>query len=87
VIGHHPHVVQDTEVYRGRKIYYSLGNFVFDPSPQFLKDKGIRWSAMVVAELGRNHFVRSHMISLIISNRQPGLLTLPSKRKISANRT
>jgi len=30
VIGHHPHVVQGTEVYRGGFIAYSLGNFVFD---------------------------------------------------------
>lgn len=30
VIGGHPHVVQDTEAYRGRPIVYSLGNFVFD---------------------------------------------------------
>lgn len=30
VIGAHPHVVQDTETYRGRPIVYSLGNFVFD---------------------------------------------------------
>jgi poly-gamma-glutamate synthesis protein (capsule biosynthesis protein) len=30
VIGHHPHVVQDIEVYKGRLIFYSLGNFLFD---------------------------------------------------------
>jgi poly-gamma-glutamate synthesis protein (capsule biosynthesis protein) len=30
VIGSHPHVVQESEEYRGKKIYYSLGNFVFD---------------------------------------------------------
>lgn len=30
VIGSHPHVIQQTEVYQGKKIYYSLGNFVFD---------------------------------------------------------
>lgn len=29
VIGHHPHVLQELEVYRGRLIAYSLGNFVF----------------------------------------------------------
>jgi poly-gamma-glutamate synthesis protein (capsule biosynthesis protein) len=29
VIGHHPHVVQGVEWYRGRPIFYSLGNFVF----------------------------------------------------------
>lgn len=30
VIGHHPHVVQSFEIYNGRPIFYSLGNFVFD---------------------------------------------------------
>ncbi len=30
VIGHHPHVVQDTEKYSGGYIAYSLGNFIFD---------------------------------------------------------
>ncbi len=30
VIGHHPHVVQEAETYRGHQIFYSLGNFVFD---------------------------------------------------------
>jgi len=30
VIGHHPHVIQDTEVYKDGFIAYSLGNFIFD---------------------------------------------------------
>lgn len=30
VIGSHPHVVQEHEIYQGKDIYYSLGNFVFD---------------------------------------------------------
>lgn len=30
VVGGHPHVTQGAEVYRGRPIIYSLGNFVFD---------------------------------------------------------
>lgn len=29
VIGHHPHVVQEVEVYKGKPIAYSLGNLVF----------------------------------------------------------
>lgn len=29
VLGHHPHVLQEIEIYRGRLIVYSLGNFVF----------------------------------------------------------
>lgn len=30
VIGSHPHVVQEKEIYHEKTIYYSLGNFVFD---------------------------------------------------------
>lgn len=30
VVGHHPHVVQEIEVYKNKPIFYSLGNFVFD---------------------------------------------------------
>lgn len=29
VVGHHPHVIQPIEVYRGRPIIYSVGNFIF----------------------------------------------------------
>jgi poly-gamma-glutamate synthesis protein (capsule biosynthesis protein) len=30
VVGHHPHVVQEIEIYNDRPIFYSLGNFIFD---------------------------------------------------------
>ena len=30
VAGTHPHVIQTKEEYKGKKIYYSLGNFIFD---------------------------------------------------------
>ena len=30
IIGMHPHVLQGYEDYKGKRIYYSLGNFVFD---------------------------------------------------------
>ncbi len=29
-IGHHPHVIQQYEIYKEKYIFYSLGNFVFD---------------------------------------------------------
>lgn len=32
VVGHHPHVVQKSDEYEDRWIFYSLGNFVFDQS-------------------------------------------------------
>lgn len=34
IVGAHPHVKQDVGEYAGIKIYYSLGNFVFDQMPQ-----------------------------------------------------
>jgi poly-gamma-glutamate synthesis protein (capsule biosynthesis protein) len=30
IIGSHPHVIQNKEIYNGKTIYYSLGNFIFD---------------------------------------------------------
>jgi poly-gamma-glutamate synthesis protein (capsule biosynthesis protein) len=30
IIGHHPHVVQEIEIYKNKLIFYSLGNFIFD---------------------------------------------------------
>jgi poly-gamma-glutamate synthesis protein (capsule biosynthesis protein) len=39
VIGHHPHVVQTMGKYKGKYIFYSLGNFVFDqPQSQETKE-------------------------------------------------
>lgn len=34
VLGHHPHVLQGIEEYKGRRIVYSLGNFVFGGNAQ-----------------------------------------------------
>lgn len=43
VIGTHPHVVQPAEEYKSKKIYYSLGNFVFDQyfSPETKKGMAV----------------------------------------------
>lgn len=30
IVGHHPHILKAIEVYRGKPIYYSLGNFAHD---------------------------------------------------------
>jgi poly-gamma-glutamate capsule biosynthesis protein CapA/YwtB (metallophosphatase superfamily) len=48
VIGHHPHVLQGVEIYRGSPILYSVGNFVFDLRPPFF---GPWTDASVVARL------------------------------------
>lgn len=33
VVCHHPHIIQGVEIYNGRLIVHSLGNFMFDMSP------------------------------------------------------
>lgn len=30
IVGHHPHIIQDTDTINGHTVYYSIGNFVFD---------------------------------------------------------
>lgn len=44
VLGGHPHVVQDAEVYKEKLIVYSLGNFIFDQ----------QWNADVTTGIGVN---------------------------------
>ena len=41
VIGAHPHVVQPVEIYNGKVIFYSLGNFVFDQNFSFATMHGL----------------------------------------------
>lgn len=41
VFGSHPHVVQSVEEYRGKKIFYSLGNFLFDQTFSSETQKGL----------------------------------------------
>ena len=41
VIGTHPHVVQPVEIYKGKYIFYSLGNFVFDQGFSYEVTRGM----------------------------------------------
>lgn len=41
VMGAHPHVAQPVEIYKGRAIFYSLGNFVFDQSWSVETSQGV----------------------------------------------
>jgi poly-gamma-glutamate synthesis protein (capsule biosynthesis protein) len=41
ILGHHAHILKGVEVYRGKPIFYSLGNFAFDVPAEFvLNDPG-----------------------------------------------
>ena len=56
VVGHHPHVIQPEEQYKGGVIYYSLGNFVFD---QYQREATQHGEIAEIDFLGRNFIVRS----------------------------
>lgn len=49
VIASHPHVPQGKEIYKGRPIYYSLGNFIFEGSPK--KSKPKHWHQSIGAKV------------------------------------
>jgi poly-gamma-glutamate synthesis protein (capsule biosynthesis protein) len=41
IIGSHPHVVEPLEVYHGKAIFYSLGNFMFDQDFSYNTEHGL----------------------------------------------
>ncbi len=71
VIASHPHIVQGYEDYRGKRIYYSLGNFFFDrPGMKDCWHHGLMVTATVAeGEITyENHFVRLDGSALSIDN-------------------
>lgn len=55
IIGHHPHVIQPAEEYRGKLIFYSLGNFIFDQ--ERLDTRAGIAVGSVLGELGDSFYV------------------------------
>ena len=66
VVGHHPHVLQGFEWYKGRLIAYSLGNFVFDQD--FLSTFP---SAILRTVFEGNRMIDARIIPLTIDRYQP----------------
>ncbi len=66
IIGHHPHVVQNHEVYHDRLILYSLGNFIFD---QYFSEETQRGLA-VELEIGERE-VEATLIPIDLHGSQP----------------
>lgn len=48
VVGHHPHVLQGIEIYKGKPIIYSLGNFIFGSKSELTRNT-------MIAQLNFNH--------------------------------
>ncbi len=67
VLGHHPHVLEEIERYRGRVIAYSLGNFVFDQRDSFSRE-----SAVLQVRLSPGKSTVEEIIPIRITHYQPG---------------
>ena len=72
VIGGHPHQLQDTERYKGKPIFYSLGNFVFDGFP--LPINYIGWALRMELDKNGVQKVEAH-----VSHIDPNGLPKPGK--------
>ena len=70
VLGHHPHVIQGFEIYKGKLIAYSLGNFVFNPgAPQ------CNYTILAHITLDGGGFRGAVIYPALISNGRPALMT------------
>jgi poly-gamma-glutamate synthesis protein (capsule biosynthesis protein) len=69
VIGHHPHVVQRSESYRGGLIFYSLGNFIFDQYQRVATQHG---EIVQISFLGRS-ILATHVMPVRITPTGPEL--------------
>ena len=68
ILGHHPHVVQKIEEYKGGVIVYSLGNFVFDQHKPETKK-----SIIFKAKLSKNGVKEFSTLPIQIIGFQPSL--------------
>ena len=71
IVGHHPHVIQKSEKYKDKWIFYSLGNFIFDQSfsektmrgqilEVIIKDKEIK--EIIPKEIKINNFFQPEIL-------------------------
>ncbi len=70
VIGHHPHVIQGVEIYKGNLICYSLGNFVFDQS-----GTRVRRGLILRCDIGKSGVQKAEFLPVVIDavEFRPGL--------------
>jgi poly-gamma-glutamate synthesis protein (capsule biosynthesis protein) len=68
VIGSHPHVIGDIEEYKGKKIFYSLGNFAFDQ--YFSKETSEGLAVNLVLEKDNDKIKDNYTLTRILIGRQ-----------------
>lgn len=70
VIGGHPHVIQDAEIYKNRPIFYSLGNLLFDQDFSKETQRGL-----IIAGRFHDNSLELVLLPILSKNYKPALLT------------
>jgi len=86
IIGHHPHVLQPMEIYKGKYIFYSLGNFIFDQPWPDTKESSLLNVKITFNTAGSIDTIAPHITPLIIQNFQPQETTDIAKQKLITSR-
>lgn len=83
IIGHHPHVIQDIEIYKNSPIVYSLGNFIFD---QYFSTDTMKGMLFIATFEGTN-LIKTEQKEIILNRTyQPkGIFEIEKDDKITQN--
>lgn len=75
IVGHHPHSLQEVEVYRGKPIFYSLGNFVFHHNRGPVSDTPVSRNAPYGVSVDRRNRTWSETVIVLADIAADGAVT------------
>jgi poly-gamma-glutamate synthesis protein (capsule biosynthesis protein) len=81
VVGHHPHVIQDIDLYKDKLIFYSLGNFIFDQYFSFNVQNGL----VIGLDFNDSILLKLIPVSTLNSRVSPNVLEGHDRSKILTN--
>ncbi|NJL21888.1 MAG: CapA family protein, partial [Leptolyngbyaceae cyanobacterium SM1_3_5] len=86
VVGHHPNVLQGAEIYKGRAIAYSIGNFVFADSqtnPETDYDTAVLKVSLRESDSGATKQMRVEFVPIQVRQSQPAIAVGENARRIT----
>ena len=69
VLGHHSHTPQGIEIYKGKPIVYSLGNFLFYPFSNHICNE----SYIIKVRIGKQGVEKIHLLPVLLGDSRPYL--------------
>lgn len=81
ILGHHPHVIQPIEIYKGKPIVYSMGNYIFDQN-----DENNKQGMVVSISIEDKDIKEIKAIPLYIKNKSNPIIPKGEKGKYIMNK-